>query len=92
MRELYLYQGLWNSLCTETQSRDQDLIVSDKISHSRLYIQSVLHPVFKGSALTAGAKFSKGKHFDVDPEIRDHDENVVITYHFGKPVNLFLLP
>lgn len=54
--------------------------------------QSILHPIFKGSALTAGAKFSKGKHSDVEPEIRDCDKNVVITYHFGKPVSLFLLP
>lgn len=54
--------------------------------------QSILHPIFKGSALTAGVKFLKGKHFDVDLEIRDHDENAVLTYHFGKPLSLFLLP
>lgn len=54
--------------------------------------QSILHPIFKGSALTAGAKFSKGKHLDVQLEIRDSDENAVITHCFGNPLNLFLLP
>jgi len=54
--------------------------------------QSIPHPVFKGSALTAGAKFSKGKQFDVEFDIRDPDENAVITYQFGKPLSLFLLP
>lgn len=51
--------------------------------------QSILHPIFKGLAFTAEAKFSKGKHLDVELEIRDSDENTVITHHFGSPPNFF---